>query len=350
MVSKNAQLTKKLAKLPQSKQFDLFTQFYGEESELSNTIEFWDAVPKFAYTARRQNKARDEKGRLGVHRQIFVCAKRKCRVQIQPASIELEDGSFQDFYPSTDEELVEEVLRKVFTDQQFGLHDVRGAESWVKFSLQMIRKELKKRGKTRSIDQIKRSIDILSSTIVTVYLEGEKAPICRNAILCDVVRVSREQYLEDGSTMWLAKLPALVSKSVNELSYRQFNYAKLMDLKTQLSRWLHKRLSHNYTNASIIDPYSILFTSVQRDSGLLAHPRAAANVKAFEGALEELIAADVLFKWEKKERRGARNKIEDALYTFHPHPAFVSDVKAANKRQKEGHLAMNSRSNSRSGR
>ena len=79
----------------------------------------------------------------------------------------------------------------------------------------------------------------------------------------------------------MAKLPALISKSVNELTYRQFNYGVLMSLPTQLARWLHKRLSHNYINASHLDSYDILFSSIQRDSGLLTYKRTRDNLKAW---------------------------------------------------------------------
>jgi hypothetical protein len=57
---------------------------------------------------------------------------------VQPASIEVEPDRFVDVYPSIDEELVEEILA------------VAGNESSVRFTLDMIRKELKTRRKTHS--------------------------------------------------------------------------------------------------------------------------------------------------------------------------------------------------------
>ncbi len=41
--------------LPQSRQYDLFATFFGDAAELSNTIELWDAIPKYAVSARAQN-------------------------------------------------------------------------------------------------------------------------------------------------------------------------------------------------------------------------------------------------------------------------------------------------------
>jgi hypothetical protein len=57
---------------------------------------------------------------------------------VQPASIEVEPDRFVDVYPSIDEELVEEILA------------VAGNERSVRFTLDMIRKELKTRRKTHS--------------------------------------------------------------------------------------------------------------------------------------------------------------------------------------------------------
>jgi hypothetical protein len=45
---------------------------------------------------------------------------------VQPASIEVEPVRFADFYPSADEELIEEILKKIFSAQQYGLHLVAG--------------------------------------------------------------------------------------------------------------------------------------------------------------------------------------------------------------------------------
>lgn len=320
------------ARVAKSQQYDLFAEFLGEQAELSNTVEIWDAIPKYAVTARRQSAIRDEKGRLPVHEYSFEHMKRACRIEVQPASIKTEEG-FRDFYPSETDEIIEEVLRKIFADANYGMHNAPAVESWVRFSLSMIRSELKARGKTRSIDEIKRSIEILSRTTIAFYVEDDDTPIYTAPILSDLTRVNRAAYLDDPKAMWFARLPALVSKSVNDLTYRQFNYGKLMAMKSQLGRWLHKRLTHRYTNASFMQDHGLLFSTIQRDSGLLTANRITKNRKTLEDALDELVAAAVLMDWTAEERRGARNRIDDVLYTLKADSEFVRDVKAANKRK-----------------
>ena len=262
---------------------------------------------------------------------------------MHPTSIKVptkEGHTFIDYYPSTDEELVEEIIKKIFTDQQCGMHDPGSPESWVRFSLQMIRKELKVRGKTRSFNEVKRSIDILSTSIVRLYVDSDDTPIYTNPILSDVTRVTRENYLSDGSMTWVARLPALISKSVNELTYRQFNYGVLMSLSTQLARWLHKRLSHNYINASHMDSYDILFSTIQRDSGLLTYKRTRDNLRSLESAFDDLNHRHILLSWERRKERKAGRGIADVLYTLRAHSEFIHDVKSANARAKNAKIAL----------
>lgn len=331
-----------------SVQYELFTTFLGEAAELSNTIELWDAIPKYAVSPRTQNALRSADKRLPVHEYCFTYTSRRdgqriesaCRVAIQPASIKIKDEGYVDFYPSTDEELVEEVIRKIFADQKCGLHDPDNTESWVRFSVQMIRKELKARGKSRSLDEIKRSIEILSKTHVSLFVDDTDDPVYSAPILSDVTRVTRQKYLEDSSMTWVGRLPALISKSVNELTYRQFNYGVLMTLSSQLARWLHKRLSHNYTNASYFDSYQTLYSSIQRESGLLNYSRTNDNVKALESAFDELRDSHVINCWERVEERREGRRIADIKYTLSAHSDFIKDVKAANARLKDSRTSL----------
>lgn len=38
----------------QNKQYDLFTSFFGDPKDLSNTIDLWDTIPKYSVSARQQ--------------------------------------------------------------------------------------------------------------------------------------------------------------------------------------------------------------------------------------------------------------------------------------------------------
>ena len=89
----------------------------------------------------------------------------------------------------------------------------------MKFTLYMIRKELRDRGKTRSLQEIRQSLEILSRSVYEVEIEGKgsRRLVYTNPILNDLSRGTREDYLDDPKNMWLARLPVLVSQSINDL-------------------------------------------------------------------------------------------------------------------------------------
>ncbi|GFO77694.1 hypothetical protein BPLS_P6295 [Bathymodiolus platifrons methanotrophic gill symbiont] len=107
------------------------------------------------------------------------------KVRIQPALIEQDNGEFMAFFPTKSEEIIEEVLKKIFTEQNLGIHDAGNSESWVKFSYSMINKELRKNKCSRTHQQIKHSLEVMSKCILTVFEEGEEIysnPIINNYI------------------------------------------------------------------------------------------------------------------------------------------------------------------------
>jgi len=325
-----------------SQQYDLFTKFLGKASDLSNTIELWDIIPKYAVSARKQVALRDDKGRLPVYRQQFVYRPTgrsgnpiEAEIRLQPASVEI-DGVDRDCYPSANEELLEEVLRKLFSDQAYGMHEARSLESWVTFTLYAVRQELKARGHTRSHEEIRRSLEIMGRCNVEVSLRdrSEKSQTVYSApILADLTRNGRDSYLADPKSRWAARLPALVSQSINKVNYRQFNYATLMELPNPLARWMHKRLSHKYTNAGYNHPYSILYSSIERDSGMLVHIKPDRNRKSVAAMWEALKKHRVVMN--VKIHEGAGEEGNDIRYEVFPTPDFVGEVKAANARQRD---------------
>ena len=317
-----------------SVQYDLFTTFLtNDEGTVSNALEVWDGIPKYFLNAKQQNKLRTDEGLAKPYDWDYSYQGQPCKVRIQPALIEQKGGGFRAVFPSVTEELVEEALKKIFTDQQYGLHDVVREESWVKFSLGMLYRELKARGKERNREQIRQAIQVLSGCILTLYQDGKE--VYKGAILSDLVTVNREEYIEDSGRMHAARLPVFVSHGINALKYRQFNYGRLMECDDQLTRWLYKRLIHSYRHASLMDTYHFLFSAVQQGSGLLQQGTGNDNRKKVVRALEELEAQGVLLSYAAEPIRDGR-KIADVKYTVTAAPDFIKEQKAANKRARQG--------------
>lgn len=329
---RDIKLRKKPPEAPiHSVQYDLFTSFLAnDESEVSNALEFWDEIPKYLLTANQQKKLLTDDGLAQTFEWKYVYRSKPCIVRIQPALIRQENGQDKAFFPSVTEELVEEALKKFLTDQQYGIHAPDKSESWVKFTLGMLYRELKVRGRARNRDQIKHAIAVLSRCVLTLY--QDKKEVYSGPILSELVTVNRDEYLADTDSQHAARLPVFLSTGINRLEYRQFNYTRLMKFNEQLTRWLYRRLVHRYSYASMLDTYHFMFSDVKQSSGLLRQTKESDNRRKILSALDELVNNDVLLKGYITEESKDGRKVVDVKYTITAAPEFVKEQKAANKR------------------
>ena len=318
-------------KVFETKQINLFQDFLynspAEQDQFSNTIELWDAVPKYFIDKRRQEKIR-EKGLLPTATRNFIFKDQHFIVKIRPARITVNEQD-KEFYPAAREELVEDALRKLACRTGNGYFNKN--RSGVFFTLHQLRRELKKRGHTLSYYEVIEALDILSSTTIEISPLNGKI-LCKTSPLTSLVGVSKDDLKTDPSSRWYADFSNLVTEGIQQGKYRQYNYDKMMSHKGQLSRYIHKRLSHNYIQASMLHPYTITMQSIARDSGLLECKRKNDNRRKLEKALEELKSKEIILYYESKEIRGQRNFLKGIKYKIFPHQNFTAEVKKANKR------------------
>ena len=142
-------------------QLCLFSEFISNnDGDMSNIVELWEGIPKYFLNDKQQTKLRTDTGHADPYSFEYVYADSKQgdikrSVIIQPALIKQENESYKAFFPSMTEELVEESIKKIFTYQNSGFHDTEKIETWVRFSLRMIYRELKDRGRERNLAQIR---------------------------------------------------------------------------------------------------------------------------------------------------------------------------------------------------
>lgn len=320
-------------------QLDLFQTFLcnnaSERDQLSNTFDLWDSVPRYSVSRQAMTKLRTEQGFLELLKLDFNYKGVALKAIIQPARIEEANGSAADYYPSANEELIEDALRKIAADQNHGYFDKSQYRSGVMFTLHMLRQELKKRGHTRSYQQIILSLKILSGSVIELRAaDGNSSDsFARSPYFPSIAAVSRKKLLDDPDARWVVQFHPLVTQSIDVLNYRQFNYHQMMAHSTQLARWLHKQLSLKFTFASLATAFEMRYSTIQRDSALLQnYTRERKAIEAVDEAFEELKAGGVLLMVKKSDLRGPRGKLEDVVYTLTAAPGFVTQMKAANKR------------------
>lgn len=323
----------------QPAQMSLFQTFLSDGDKYSNTIELYDAIPK--YTVSRKLKRLRENGKyLPILERTFAYKERNTGemvtyyVTIEPGRLKDQDDVEKEYYPTEREEFVEEALRKIAAaDRLSGIY--LDDHAGVQFTLKQLKKELAGQGHDMSLEKIVEALNICNKTHLSVKREDGanvlSAPIFPVAILPD-----RAAWLAaPRATCCYVQFNPLVTHSINHLTYRQFDYVTFMAYKSQLARWLHKRLSHNYINADYTNTYSLLASTMIRDSGTLNAHQFRDNISHIDAAVKELKEKRVLARYEKVIRHDRRGKkIEDVKYMLSPHYDFVAEMKAANKRQR----------------
>lgn len=316
-------------------QHDLFSDFLANDiSEISNTVDLWERIPKYFLSPQEQKRLRPETGQPDPYTQEYILRGRNgellpYKVRIQPALIEQPEGGFIAFFPTKAEEVIEEILKKIFTEQNLGIHDVKNRESWVKFSYSMINKELRKNKCSRTHQQIKHSLEVMSKCNLTVF-EGDEE-IYSNPIINNYIKVDRQKYLNNTKALHVAQLSVFISHAVNTLQYRQFNLKRLTACKEQLSGWILKRLIARFTYASLTTTHDLYYSSIKAASLLLRAKKESDNRTKVLTALNELKANGTIYSYEIEEKREGR-KIVDIKYRITPSSEFSSEQKAANKR------------------
>jgi hypothetical protein len=317
---------------------DLFRTFLcnseDEKGRLSNALDLWDSIPRYSVSRQEMNKRRGAGGTLPLLCIPFEYRRQAYVAEIQPAMIK-ENGAIVHYYPSANEELVEDALRKIAARQNQGFFDGENDKSsGVAFSLYELREELAARKHTRSFQQIVLSLQILRKSHIEIRLgEGRGESFVAANYLSALAAVTKGKLAEDPNARWLAQFHPLVTRCIDRVTYRQFNYAVMMSLPTQLARWLHKQLAIKFTFAGMLaNPFEMRYSTIKRDSALLNRGRERNNVHDVEEALGQLVRSGVLREVRKSKVTGARGQIVDVVYSLLPTAEFVREVKAANRR------------------
>lgn len=329
-----------------NQQIDLFRGFLvntdDERDGQSNAIDLWDSVPRYAISRAKQGDLRVEGGFLPIAELVFQYKGKPLTAEIRPARIKTIDKQGNpttvEIYPSGREELIEHALRKLASEQQAGFLDA-GSDfrSGVTFTLHQLRTELESRGHSMRYDELVESLDVMNLANIRLLDKGgdeEDPSFVSQPYLPALVKVTKEGRANDPQSKWLVQFHSALTASIAQLTYRQFNYQRLMACQSQLSRWLLSQLVLKYTFAAPGNTFKMNYSTIQRDSGLLDnYKRTRDAIDALDKAFEELKREGVLMNIKKETSTGARGKILDVLYTLAASVKFSSEQKAANKRQ-----------------
>src|SRR5271166_3602307 len=154
-------------------QLELLAPWYAQRPEDSRTLDLFDAVPKYPFATTRFV---DQAERIAVD---FKFASKLYRAEILPAQIkDSKTGQERLVFPGGREELVERALRYLAVQQvaKVRLTNADGRHSvTVFFTLSMLRRHLEKLGHGFNLAEIKEALDILSGTMMEIFLLNDEA-------------------------------------------------------------------------------------------------------------------------------------------------------------------------------
>ena len=323
--------------LKQSKPFQLslFHTYLPSTPQHSKTIELYDAIPKYFSSPKKMDELRHSGKFLDILERNFKHREEEYTVEITPARLKRKDGQQIEYYPTMREHLVEEALKKIATDPHHGVYldDNLG----VRFTLYQLQQELKNKGHSIKYSSLIESLTIGNKTNLSLLkISGEKKPLFNSAIFPMLIMTDRDAWLKNPkSTFCYVQFNSLVTQSLKHLTYRQHNYDTFMMYKKPLSQWFHKRLYHNYTQASLRNSYTIKNSTVVRDSGLVGCSGIIRRqIAEVEKTLNELKEQEIIRDYTTEKKYEGR-KIVDAVHELKPSIKFIDEIVKANQQQRE---------------
>ena len=306
-----------------------------EKERYSNTVGIYDQMPKhfIGNIEREKGKKVDS---LPILNRSFVLNKSSYIVSITPASLYCKktDRTIH-YYPSQREELVEDAIRKLAVSKKrsFFLDE----DSAVRFTLYELQKELQKAGHGYNSNEIKEAIDICSKCNISIKDKTGNEIELSSAIFPFVAKESSDK-IKDGENKYVVMFHPLVTRSIKDGTYRLVNYEKYMSFKMMLSRWLYKKISHNFTGATVTNPYTIRMSTIIRDSVMKEYERKSDNLKQIKKCFAEMKKHGTLSDFkiilegegEKIILEGEGKKIIDARCMLYLSDEFVKDIIKAN--------------------
>ncbi len=296
-----------------------------QETSYSNTVELYDFLPKYVWG--KSSRINDRF--LESIERDFECRGKKYSLTMHPARIKTKKGVQKEFYLSKKEEIIEDALRKiaifgeaVYLDKKIGMS----------FSIYQLQKELKKTGHTYSRQQIVDSLNILTNTriVLTCYDDDQKWTFS------PIETLGFKGINEETHTF--VRFSALVTKSIDENTFRLYDYERVMSYKSVIARQLHKRISHHFTQANFAQQYEISLTTLLRDFGLKKAKSLHSNLGDVKDALDEMKNADTIIGYvfgEPTLDAKRRNKLLNVKISITPSMGFLSEIRKGNEKKLE---------------
>ncbi|WP_422452146.1 plasmid replication protein [Endozoicomonas sp. ALC066] len=309
------------SRITSNQQMNLFQLPDILDKNHSNLVDIYDALDKYSYGKVRRVSKISDASRVTVAK----IKNRKIKATIRAANMTDANGNTYLIYPGEREERVEEALRKLAVSGNGTFID---DSAGVIFTLYALQKELKANGHHYKIPELKEAILVNRRASLSVETMDGTA-IVDSGFFIAAALVSRSEYLENSKSQCYVRFNPLVTESILRMQFRRYNYSLSMKIKNSLARYMYRRMSLYYTQASSKDPYTPNLVSFLSQSPREISPRMSENIRAMNTALTVLKKCCIVKDWADPVQIKKGRKIIDVKYKIHPHKNFVSQQRMA---------------------
>jgi hypothetical protein len=310
---------------------DLFQLDPLLDRNYSNTLEIYDLAGKFLYDKQGKylsSASADETEftRITSYRNMDL------RVSVTAANIERAKGGQRVFvFPGAREEIIEDVLRKLATEQRAEAYEATTGTNegskfvGISFTLYEIYEELKRVGKSYSYSEIREALNIMNRSILSI--QSMDGSIDLAAPFFPIMAIAERGNTKE-SRSFVCFHP-MVTDAIMTLNFRRYNYAKALEFKRHYTRLTYKRLCHRWIQAAPGKPYTILLSTLiaaMKDP----YKNTYQDKALFKDVMDDLVAEDVLERYSMSAKKDGK-KIVDWRFELYASNTFAKQVAANNK-------------------
>jgi hypothetical protein len=307
----------------------------GELRQFSQLHGLWDSIPNRFFWGRQEDPK-------AMSVRTFRCFGRVLTSTLIPGSIRVkrEDGDEYRFYrPGVREKLVLDALVHLASKGKVDMRTRNGeALVSVTFSLYELRKELAARKHTYNLDQIKAALETMKRS--SLKIEDPMGEFSAEVSML-------YEYSTNRKGRCYVLFNSLLSRDIRQLRFRRFNYCKAMECSQALARWILKRISLRFLQASPAEKWSIRLSTIQEESPMGKYARTRDALKKVQAAFDELFNRGVITESDIEPRYEGKDprKITDALCWVRCTSRFCTEMKRSNQLSSQSQRSLPTGSN-----
>ena len=311
-------------------QLEMFKSISMKETD-SQSLRLWDSLSNAIFEDKKAVKRIDGCFLKSIEETINF-EEVEVRVEKHPARIKKGNG-FVDIFPQKKEYKIMEVLIKLAVDE-IGSGFYKDNEPTLHFGLRInlhsIYKLIKgKTGKSKySYSQILEAIDILSMSHITLKAGNN---VIKGSLITSYIG---NNITDSKKSSFLLCFHPIISKLIQERSFRQFNISRSLMQTDIFTSFLYKKFVHKFKQASNTNNYHFLLSSILLEvPSLRKWKNTERKIIKIKDSLNSLTDDVVLsYKAEKKyeECNGGKRTI-DCKFTVKFTKTFIDEQIKANK-------------------